>query len=98
MRTARGLTQAQLATLAGLEQPNVSAIERDRREPTADTLARIADACGFELVARAGSTTLSLVPDDLEATPPPPPMTPAERNAKLTAVLELSSELVRVKA
>jgi transcriptional regulator with XRE-family HTH domain len=54
VREARGLSQRALAEVAGIPQPNVSAIERDRRLPTADTLNRWLVACGFELAAVAG--------------------------------------------
>lgn len=54
IRQARGLSQSELAAVAGIPQPNLSAIERDRRLPSADTLNRIAVACGFELAAVAG--------------------------------------------
>lgn len=58
VREARGLTQAQLAEVSGLSQPNLSAIEHDRRVPSADTLNRIVVSCGFELAAVAGGATV----------------------------------------
>jgi transcriptional regulator with XRE-family HTH domain len=54
IRTSRGVSQARLAEIAGVSQPNLSAIENDRRLPTADTLNRIVVACGYELAAVAG--------------------------------------------
>jgi len=54
VREARGLTQAELAQVSGVPQPNISAIERDRRLPSLDTLNRLVVACGFELAAVAG--------------------------------------------
>ena len=54
IRRARGLSQRQLAAIAGVPQPNISAIERDRRMPSADSLNRLVVACGFELAAVAG--------------------------------------------
>jgi transcriptional regulator with XRE-family HTH domain len=52
------MSQGQLAEIAGISQPNLSAYERDRRVPTADTLNRLLVACGYELVARAGDATI----------------------------------------
>jgi len=54
VREQRGLTQAELARVSGIRQPNISAIERDRRLPSLDTLNRLVVACGFELAAVAG--------------------------------------------
>lgn len=54
LRTARSLTQAQLAEITGISQPNLSAYENDRRSPTLDVANRIAVACGFQLVADGG--------------------------------------------
>ena len=54
IRRARGLSQRQLAAIAGVPQPNISAIEHDRRLPSADSLNRLVVACGFELAAVAG--------------------------------------------
>jgi len=56
-RKRAGLTQAQLATMAGMRQTNISALERARRHPTEPTLLAIAQALGLslaELVAMAG--------------------------------------------
>ncbi len=60
LREARGragLTQAALADLAGIAQPNVSAYESGRRSPTVRTLLALLDACGVELVARPSAVT-----------------------------------------
>lgn len=54
LRLARGLSQADLAAVSGVPQPNISAIENDRRLPSADSLNRLAVACGFQLAAVAG--------------------------------------------
>jgi transcriptional regulator with XRE-family HTH domain len=56
LRQARGLTQRQVAEIAGVRASNLSAIEHDRRVPSADTLNRLVVACGFELAAVAGGT------------------------------------------
>lgn len=58
LRTSRGLSQAELARITGIPQPNLSAIEHDRRVPSADTLNRIAVACGYELAAVAGERAI----------------------------------------
>lgn len=62
-RKAAGMTQAELAAAAELQQPNVSAIERDARAPTIDVLCRIAAALktGF-LVTGRGVCTVELPP------------------------------------
>lgn len=54
VRASRGLSQAELADISGISQPNISAIENDRRQPSADTLNRLVVACGYELAAVAG--------------------------------------------
>jgi transcriptional regulator with XRE-family HTH domain len=48
-RRAAGLTQRELAQRAGVPQAAVARIERGQQVPRADTLARLLDACGFEL-------------------------------------------------
>jgi transcriptional regulator with XRE-family HTH domain len=63
-REERGLTQAELAEIAGLEQPNISAIESGRRVPSAATLHRLLHACGFVLTATAGPRVLMCDPPD----------------------------------
>ncbi|MFN8016948.1 MAG: helix-turn-helix transcriptional regulator [Acidimicrobiales bacterium] len=55
VRTSRGLSQAQLAEVVGISQPNLSAYENDRRTPTLDVANRILVACGYQLVAEAGA-------------------------------------------
>lgn len=54
VRTSRNLTQAQLAEVVGISQPNLSAYENDRRSPSLEVANRIVVACGYELVADAG--------------------------------------------
>jgi transcriptional regulator with XRE-family HTH domain len=63
-RRARGLSQTDLARVSGIEQGNISAIENGRRVPSAATLHRLLNACGFELMAAAGKRVL--------VCPPPP--------------------------
>ena len=55
LREKHGLTQAQLAERCGVNQADISRIERGATSPTARTLQRIADAleADVRLVARA---------------------------------------------
>ena len=48
-RKARGLTQQELADRAGVEQKQVSRIERGEISPTVDTVAKIARALGVPI-------------------------------------------------
>lgn len=48
-RQKAGLSQAALAERAGVPQTMISAYERDRRQPTLETLLRLLKAAGFEL-------------------------------------------------
>jgi len=54
LRSSRSMTQAQLAEITGISQPNLSAYENDRRMPTLDVLNRVMVACGYQLVADGG--------------------------------------------
>lgn len=58
IRRSRRLSQGELAEIVGISQPNLSAYERDRRVPNADTLNRLLVACGYQLVARAGDVVI----------------------------------------
>ena len=49
-RSARGLSQRQLAELCGTTQSAIARLERGGRPPRIDTLLRIADALDCELV------------------------------------------------
>jgi transcriptional regulator with XRE-family HTH domain len=82
VRRSSGLTQAQVAATTGISQPNLSAYETGRRMPSIDALNRIIVACGFQLVAEAGSRSVRCplpaagwFPD--EDVPPPLPDDPA---------------------
>jgi len=59
VRESRRLTQRKLAEISGIRQANISAIENERRVPSADTLNRLLVACGYELVAAAGQRVLA---------------------------------------
>src|SRR2546430_2886593 len=50
-RQARGLSQAAFARRAGVSRSTLNAYERGKRQPGADTLARILRAAGFEIRA-----------------------------------------------
>jgi XRE family transcriptional regulator, regulator of sulfur utilization len=56
LREARGLTQVQLAELSGVDQADISRIERGSAFPNEKTLLRIADALDADLtlVVRTG--------------------------------------------
>jgi transcriptional regulator with XRE-family HTH domain len=58
VRTSRGLSQSELAAVSGVSQPNISAIENGRRQPSADTLNRLLVACGYQLAAVADERTV----------------------------------------
>ena len=49
LRHRRGLSQIQLAAQTGIDQAEISRIERGLGNPTEDTLARLAAALGAEL-------------------------------------------------
>lgn len=55
LREEHGLTQAELAARCGIDQGDISRIERGATSPTARTLQRIAEALGADvrLVVRA---------------------------------------------
>ena len=52
------MSQAELARISGVSQPNISAIEHNRRLPSADTLNRLVVSCGYELAAVAGDRVI----------------------------------------
>lgn len=98
LRERRGWTQAQLARASGVSQPNVSAIETGRRVPSAETLAGLVAACGYQLAAVAGDdVVLADLPPDVVPTSIPAPMTDDERRRALVAVLEVSDAIVRAR-
>ena len=49
LRTRRGITQAELASQSGVEQADISKIERGISNPTEDTLARLGKVLGARL-------------------------------------------------
>jgi transcriptional regulator with XRE-family HTH domain len=103
IRESRGLSQAQLAEVSGIGQPNLSAYERDRRVPTAATLNTIVVACGYQLTAVAGPRTvrcplprMGWFPD--EDDPPPLPGDPAEEAPTVTVDTPLAIRLQVIDA
>ena len=48
LRRKAGLTQTELARMAGTSQPTIAAYEAGRKSPTLQTLSRIARAVGLE--------------------------------------------------
>src|SRR5688572_1068030 len=77
VRRRRGLTQAELARLAGTSQPVVSAYENGRRDPTYETLRKLVEAAGERLCL------------DAAPGPPQPRMDEQEHAARLLDVLSL---------
>ena len=51
VRHEAGLSQDELASLAGTSRPTLSAYEHGRKSPTLTTVRRILDSAGFELAA-----------------------------------------------
>lgn len=110
-RRARGLSQTDLARISGIEQANISAIERGHRVPGTATLHRLLHSCGFELTAVAGHRVMALPPPDADdffdalldpssAAEPPVvrPSTPmATRVQVLTAALDAAEAVVRAR-
>jgi len=52
LRIARGLTQAQLARMAGTSQAAIARLEAGGVDPRLQTLARLGEALGAELIVR----------------------------------------------
>ena len=82
-RRAAGLTQAELAERSGTSQATLSAYERDRRVPSASTLARLLAAAGRRLTTRPVSRPV-LSPTGAQL---------AERARILAQVLDLAERL-----
>lgn len=53
LRSWSGYSQSQLARIAAVPQPNISAYESGQRMPSAETLNRLIAGCGFRLAAVA---------------------------------------------
>lgn len=61
-RLLAGITQVELARRAGTDQANVARIERGEQAPRADTLVRLLDACGADLIVERRSADEPDVP------------------------------------
>jgi transcriptional regulator with XRE-family HTH domain len=105
IRVSRQLSQSQLAAVVGIDQPNLSAYEQDRRMPSLATVSRIAAACGYQLYAQAGEARVRCPLPDEDTWRPDPPLLgdpsdqppvlsvgarPAERGVALEALLGLA--------
>lgn len=85
LRREGGYSQAELARRAGIPRTAINAYERGHRTPTAATLARLAEACGYVVDVRprphldlaANARALEQVLDLAE-------MLPRRRRGKLT--------------
>lgn len=60
-RLAAGLTQGQLAERAGVPQPNISAYEVGRREPSVETVQRLDQALRMPAMSRVRSARTALL-------------------------------------
>lgn len=60
VRESRGMSQADLAEVSGIGQPNISAYENDRRVPSLDSFNRLLVSCGYQVAADGGSRVLRL--------------------------------------
>lgn len=109
VRAAAGLSQAHLAALSGVRQPNISAFERGRRMPSAASLQRIVEACGLDLVARSDDQLISpsssamtsdlwdAVVEDVRSAEPHETLSPGVRAARIEATLRLADGIVRAR-
>ncbi len=77
VRSAAGLSQAELARRAGVTRSVMNVYEHGRREPSAEMFARILNAAGF----------------DLAAVPKSPPTDPERAGRILEMVIGLAEEL-----
>lgn len=105
VRESRGLTQAQLAEISGISQPNLSAYEHDRRTPGLATFNRLLVACGYQLAADGGRTVLHVpipeewtprLSDDPPDEPPtvPPDASLEERADALVEAVEMAEQIL----
>ncbi|HVE93693.1 MAG TPA: helix-turn-helix transcriptional regulator [Acidimicrobiales bacterium] len=92
-RIARGLTQRELAALAGLPQPAIARIESGASSPRVDTLDRLLAACGRSIAATHLSPPVD--PDEWTLVQGNLQLTPAQRLAKLAAWAAFVTKLRR---
>jgi transcriptional regulator with XRE-family HTH domain len=70
VRQQSGLTQAQVAAMSGIDQSDISRIERGRMIPETATLAKLASALGGSLELRFGEQAHVIAMPEPETTPP----------------------------
>lgn len=114
LRLSRGMTQAEMAAIACVPAPNISAYESNRRQPSGEVLLRLLAACGYNLAAVTHNRTIlgpaavfpgeetlpSRLPDD---PPPEPPTFRADtpvsvRDRALQDLLELAETVMASKS
>lgn len=82
-----------------MAQSNVSAIENGRRMPTAETLHRLLTACGYELLAVAGTRVLGFpVPDDGGTSPSASQGDVVDRAPTITADTPMATRVQAIDA
>jgi transcriptional regulator with XRE-family HTH domain len=103
LRRSRGMSQAELAAVAGISQPNISAMENDRRLPSAESLNRLVGACGYELAAVAGDAVIHFplpevgwFPD--EGLPPSVPGDPVDESPAIGPAATVEERLRAIEA
>ncbi len=102
VRQSRGMSQQELADNAGLTQSNVSAIENNRRQPSARSLNRILVACGYQLAAVAGPRQIfaplppGWFPDD--DLPPRLPGDPPDEEPTITPATPMHERVRHINA
>lgn len=90
------MSQQQLSEISGIAQSNISAIENNRREPSASTLHQLLIACGYQLIANGGSRSVPIPVEPLDHEGDfgleiePPARTASERNRRLMSVLAIA--------
>ncbi|HOG48729.1 MAG TPA: helix-turn-helix domain-containing protein, partial [Anaerolineae bacterium] len=69
LRNDRGLTQKQVADLAGTSQPAIARLENGKQEPTLGFLRRVVEALGGRLEVRIRPATAVAEPESEECPP-----------------------------
>ncbi len=87
-RLASGITQGDLAAYAKTSQPEISAIENGKKNPTVDTLERLLRQTGHRIIAVPGSGTDATETADRISSA-------SSRDAALRAFLDYSDSLAR---
>lgn len=66
MRTDKGLSQVDLASLLSVDQTTLSGWERGYREPTFSSIQKIADTCDFKIYFENNRTNEKIEIKDLD--------------------------------